>query len=99
MDKTTQPIRHFESSAGCRSAAALAAGLSAAAPSQTSGASPDNRPIAYPHSVAFGAYDPWGDFANDTRSRSKRCFFPGRTSTCRPSAPLTTTRTSGDAVF
>ena len=59
--------------------AALAAGLAAAATGPTSGASPDspdNRPITYSGSVAFGAYDPWGDFANDREVKIEALFLP-----------------------
>jgi beta-mannanase len=75
MEKTASEKR-FRAVGRLALGAALIAGLSAAAPSQTSGASPDNRPIAYPHSVAFGAYDPWGDFANDNRVKIEALFLP-----------------------
>ncbi len=70
--------------------AALAAGLAAAAPSQTLGASPDNRPITYPGSVAFGAYDPWGDFANDPNVKIEALFLPWQ------DVDLTTLRAADD---
>src|SRR5260370_42066155 len=70
--------------------AALTAGLAAAAPGQTPGASPDNRPIAYSGSVAFGAYDPWGDFANDRNVKIEALFLPWQ------DGDLTTLRAADD---
>ncbi len=36
----------------------------------------DFRPIAYPDSVAFGAYDPHGDFGNDRDVKIEALFLP-----------------------
>jgi beta-mannanase len=56
--------------------AALAAGLAVLAPAQSSGAAPDNRPIVYPNSSAFGAYDPHADFTDDGNVKIEALFLP-----------------------
>ena len=56
--------------------AAFAAGLAVLAPAQSSGASPDGRPIAYPNSIAFGAYDPHADFTSDHNVKIEALFLP-----------------------
>src|SRR5215467_4797202 len=57
-------------------AAVAAMGVIASAATQTSAAAPDNRPTVYSHSIAFGAYDPWGDFANDRNVKIEAIFLP-----------------------
>jgi beta-mannanase len=57
--------------------AALAAFLASMAGVGVSAAGPpDNRPIAYPNSVAFGAYDPHGDFTTDKNVKIEALFLP-----------------------
>src|SRR6516164_9541343 len=57
-------------------AAVAATGAVALAATETSAAAPDNRPVVYSHSIAFGAYDPWGDFANDRNVKIEAIFLP-----------------------
>ena len=54
----------------------LAGGWTAALTAQTSAVAEDNRPIVYPDSVAFGAYDPHGDFTDDRKPRIEGLFLP-----------------------
>jgi len=57
-------------------AAVAAMGVAALGATQTSAAAPDNRPIVYSNSIDFGAYDPWGDFANDRNVKIEAIFLP-----------------------
>ena len=43
---------------------------------QTADGAHDNRPIVYPDSVAFGAYDPHGDFGDDRNVKIEALFLP-----------------------
>jgi len=56
--------------------AALVAGQATAPLAQTPAPGQDNRPIAYPGSVAFGAYDPHGDFGDDRNVKIEALFLP-----------------------
>ena len=55
---------------------ALAAGHATATTAQTAAGAHDNRPIAYRDSVAFGAYDPHGDFGDDRNVKIEALFLP-----------------------
>lgn len=57
-------------------ALALLAGQAATTLAQTSLSPHDTRPIAYPGSVAFGAYDPHGDFSEDPNVKIEALFLP-----------------------
>jgi len=44
--------------------------------STTANAPSDKRPVITPSSIAFGAYDPHGDFTNDANSKIEHLFLP-----------------------
>jgi beta-mannanase len=44
--------------------------------STTAGVPSDKRPVIVPPSVTFGAYDPHGDFADDSNSKIEHLFLP-----------------------
>jgi beta-mannanase len=54
----------------------LAAGWAAPLMAQTRDEGRENRPIVYPDSAAFGAYDPHGDFADDRSVKIEALFLP-----------------------
>ena len=54
----------------------LAAVWAAPLMAQTTAEPRDNRPIVYPDSAAFGAYDPHGDFGDDRKVKIEALFLP-----------------------
>lgn len=54
----------------------LGAGWAAPATAQTAEKPRDNRPIVYPDSPAFGAYDPHGAFSDDRNVKIEGLFLP-----------------------
>src|SRR5947209_15656990 len=74
--KKTMMINTGRNWIGLALVTALVAGRTTASLAQTAERAHDNRPIVYSDSVAFGAYDPHGNFGNDHNVKIEELFLP-----------------------